>query len=65
MAAALPSSAPGVTGYYYLLGTGSLIDNLANPNGGKTLDPNEKSGGDFVNTAAAWPDTACIEQRAL
>jgi uncharacterized protein (TIGR03437 family) len=29
---------------YYLLGVGNLIDNAANPHGGKTLDPNQRSG---------------------
>jgi uncharacterized protein (TIGR03437 family) len=29
---------------YYLLGSGNLIDNAANPNGGKTLDPDQKIG---------------------
>ena len=29
---------------YYLLGSGSLISNAANPNGGLTLDPNERTG---------------------
>ncbi len=37
---------------YYLLGTGSLIDNTSNPNGGKTLDPNEQSGGGYRNSVA-------------
>jgi uncharacterized protein (TIGR03437 family) len=29
---------------YYLLGSGNLIDNAANPNGGRTLDPNQRTG---------------------
>lgn len=29
---------------YYLLGTGNLIDNPANPNGGKSLDPTQRTG---------------------
>ncbi len=41
---------------YYLLGFGSLIDNTNNPNGGKTLDPNEQSGSTYRN-AAAYDDS--------
>lgn len=37
---------------YYLLGSGLLIDNAANPNGGKTLDPNQQSGGSYRNAVA-------------
>ena len=37
---------------YYLLGIGSLIDNTNNPNGGKTLDPNEQSGSSYRNSVA-------------
>lgn len=37
---------------YYLLGTGGLIDNAANPNGGKTLNPNEQSAGSYINSVA-------------
>jgi uncharacterized protein (TIGR03437 family) len=37
---------------YYLLGTGSLINNAANPNGGRTLDPNQQQGGGFLNSVA-------------
>lgn len=38
---------------YYLLGTGALVDNAANPNGGKILDPN-----DSANNAVAYDDTS-------
>jgi uncharacterized protein (TIGR03437 family) len=41
---------------YYLLGAGNLIDNAANPHGGKTLDPDQKSGGNFLNSVA-YDDT--------
>ena len=42
---------------YYVLGTGSLLSNENNPNGGKVLDPNEKdSFGDYVN-AVAYDDS--------
>ena len=41
---------------YYLLGIGSLIANANNPNGGKTLDPNEQIGGDYAN-AVAYDDS--------
>jgi uncharacterized protein (TIGR03437 family) len=37
---------------YYLLGNGPLIDNPANPNGGKVLDPDAKSGNTFINSVA-------------
>ncbi|MFN0124126.1 MAG: S8 family serine peptidase [Blastocatellia bacterium] len=37
---------------YYLLGQGALIDNAANPNGGKSLDPNARSGGLYINSVA-------------
>ncbi|MBS1809957.1 MAG: S8 family serine peptidase [Acidobacteria bacterium] len=37
---------------YYVLGTGRLIDNANNPNGGKVLDPNEQSGGYYLNGVA-------------
>jgi uncharacterized protein (TIGR03437 family) len=41
---------------YYLLGLGSLIDNTSNPNGGKTLDPNEQTGSTYRN-AVAYDDS--------
>jgi uncharacterized protein (TIGR03437 family) len=41
---------------YYLLGIGSLIDNTNNPNGGKTLDPNEQIGSTYRN-AVAYDDS--------
>ncbi len=41
---------------YYLLGAGNLINNAANPNGGKTLDPNQQSGGSYLN-AVAYDDS--------
>ncbi|HEX4951566.1 MAG TPA: S8 family serine peptidase, partial [Blastocatellia bacterium] len=41
---------------YYLLGIGSLIDNTNNPNGGKTLDPNEQTGSTYRN-AVAYDDS--------
>ena len=42
---------------YYLLGVGSLIDEPANPNGGKTLKPDEKNTfGDYIN-AVAYDDS--------
>jgi uncharacterized protein (TIGR03437 family) len=41
---------------YYLLGFGSLIDNTSNPNGGKTLDPNEQTGSTYRN-AVAYDDS--------
>lgn len=41
---------------YYVLGFGSLIDNTNNPNGGKTLDPNEQSGSTYRN-AVAYDDS--------
>ncbi len=41
---------------YYLLGAGNLINNAANPNGGKTLDPNQQSGGSYIN-AVAYDDS--------
>ena len=39
-----------------MLGTGHLIDNASNPNGGKVLDPNEKDAMDYVN-AVAYDDS--------
>jgi uncharacterized protein (TIGR03437 family) len=45
---------------YYLLGSGSLINNAANPNGGKTLDPDEKGGivfDDSYLNAVAYDDS--------
>ncbi len=41
---------------YYVLGAGALIDNAANPNGGKVLNPDEQSGGSYLN-AAAYDDS--------
>lgn len=41
---------------YYVLGMGRLIDNASNPNGGKVLDPNEQSGGFYLN-AVAYDDS--------
>jgi hypothetical protein len=37
---------------YYVLGTGRLIDNANNPNGGKVLDPEEKDGSFYLNSVA-------------
>lgn len=37
---------------YYVLGTGSLIDNAANPNGGKILNPTQQAGGSYINSVA-------------
>jgi uncharacterized protein (TIGR03437 family) len=37
---------------YYLLGSGNLIDSAANPNGGRTLDPNQRDGGLYLNSVA-------------
>ena len=37
---------------YYLLGIGNLIDNANNPNGGKTLDPNETDSFGHLNAVA-------------
>jgi uncharacterized protein (TIGR03437 family) len=41
---------------YYVLGTGALIDNASNPNGGKVLDPNEQVGSSYRN-AVAYDDS--------
>lgn len=41
---------------YYVLGTGRLIDNANNPNGGKVLDPNEQTGTFYLN-AVAYDDS--------
>ncbi len=37
---------------YYVIGAGSLISSPANPNGGLTLDPNQRSSGAFINSVA-------------
>jgi len=37
---------------YYILGTGALIASSANPNGGQTLDPNQRSGARYLNSVA-------------
>ncbi len=37
---------------YYVMGRGTLIDNVNNPNGGKVLDPNEMLGGVYRNAVA-------------
>jgi uncharacterized protein (TIGR03437 family) len=42
---------------YYILGAGNLIAAPANPNGGQTLDPNQRSGGGFINSVA-YDDSA-------
>lgn len=42
---------------YYLLGIGALIDNAANPNGGKTLDPNDQNSGGSYRNAVAYDDS--------
>jgi len=41
---------------YYLLGAGNLISAPANPNGGQTLDPNQRSGANYIN-AVAYDDS--------
>lgn len=41
---------------YYILGAGILIASPANPNGGQTLDPNQRNGSSFLN-AAAYDDS--------
>ena len=37
---------------YYLLGSGDLIASSANPNGGQTLNPNQRSGARYLNSVA-------------
>lgn len=37
---------------YYLLGGGNFLDNTSNPNGGRTLDPAQRSGTLYVNSVA-------------
>ncbi|MGH9936119.1 MAG: S8 family serine peptidase, partial [Blastocatellia bacterium] len=37
---------------YYLLGSGALIASSANPNGGQTLDPNQRIGSRYLNSVA-------------
>src|SRR5215813_12311044 len=44
---------------YYILGAGNLIASPANPNGGQTLDPNQRSGPNYLN-AAAYDDSAGV-----
>ena len=41
---------------YYILGAGTLIPSPANPNGGQTLDPNQRNGSSFLN-AVAYDDS--------
>lgn len=44
---------------YYILGAGNLISAPANPNGGQTLDPNQRSGAFYVN-AVAYDDSGAV-----
>ena len=37
---------------YYLLGAGNFINNANNPHGGRTLDPNQRSGTAYLNSVA-------------
>jgi uncharacterized protein (TIGR03437 family) len=44
---------------YYVLGSGDLIDSASNPNGGRVLDPNQKTGNRNANylNAVAYDDS--------
>src|SRR5262245_237120 len=44
---------------YYILGAGHLIASPANPNGGQTLDPNQRIGANFINSVA-YDDSAGV-----